>query len=81
MIKEQAFASHEPGSRGNLSGHFNPGMLLVDYFASNALGYVLDNNLSIKNNENQFSGAARLSYEYAIAMMKERERLKQSGVI
>ncbi len=76
MIGKQAFPSHEPGTRSNLSGNYYKGMLLVDYFASEAL-----NALILKQDHNAVDLIARDSYQHAIAMMKERERLKQSGVI
>lgn len=53
-----------------------PGMLLEDYFASKALQALI-----LKQDHNAVDLIARDSYEHAIAMMKERERLKQSGVI
>lgn len=49
--------------------NFNPGMSLVDWFAGQALVGLID----LKDPDN----CAKSCYRYALAMMAERERLKE----
>lgn len=52
------------------------GMLLVDYFASKALQALI-----LKQDHNAVELIAMDSYKHAIAMIKERDKLKQAGII
>lgn len=53
-----------------------PGMLLEDYFASKALQALI-----LKQDHIESNLIAKDAYEHAMAMMKEREKLRQEGKI
>ena len=52
------------------------GMTLLDYFAGQAMIGILNGNFIIKQGESPEQGTARIAYEYAVAMLAEKERIE-----